>query len=59
MNDTATREQLILFSKQTAWQELPKEVREKTIDLVASLCLEIVMQAPPPIQEDNRELSQD
>ena len=59
MNEGTTREQLILFGKQLAWQELPREVREKTIDLIARLCLEIVMQSLPEIQEDKHEVFQD
>jgi len=46
MRDGTKCEQLILFRKQLAWHELPGETRDRTIDLVATLCVEIVTELP-------------
>ena len=55
MRDGTNGEQLILFRNRVAWQELPREIRDQTIDLITTLCVAIVMEAPPLIQEQDDE----
>ena len=55
MHDGTKCEQLTLFRKRLAWQELPGETRDRTIDLVTSLCIEIVTEQPPVTQEQDNE----
>ncbi len=59
MRDGTKCEQLILFRKQLAWQELPGETRDRTVDLVTTLCVEIVTELPPTIQEQDDESAED
>ncbi len=55
MRDGTNDEQLILFRSRLAWQELPKGIRDQTIDLITTLCVAIVMEAPPLLQEQDDE----
>ncbi len=55
MHDGKNGEQLTLFRKRLAWQELPREIRDQTIDLIITLCVEIVMELSPVIQEQDDE----
>jgi len=57
MNDGTNCEQLMLFRKRLAWQELPRGIRDSTIDLVTTLCVEIAMELV--IQEQDNESDED
>jgi hypothetical protein len=59
MHDGSNCQQLILFPKQLAWHELPKNIRDRTIDLVTTLCVEIVTESPSGIQEHDDERAED
>ena len=59
MHDGTKCKQSILFRKRLAWQELPRETRDRTIDLVTSLCIEIVTEQPPATQEQDNEPAED
>ena len=59
MRDGTKCEQLILFRKQLAWQELPGETRDRTVDLVTTLCVEIVTELTSTIQEQDDESAED
>ena len=57
INDGTNCEQLMLFRKRLAWQELPRGIRDSTIDLVTTLCVEIAMELV--IQEQDNESDED
>ena len=59
MNDGMSQEQLMLFQKQLTWQELPKEVHEKVIDVAATMCVDIVTEVSSGNQEQHHESSDD
>ncbi len=56
---TICERQRTLFSKGLAWQELPREVCEEAISMFATLCVEIMMEIPSAIQEQDHESSSD
>jgi hypothetical protein len=59
MSDRTSEKQLTLFSTQLTWQELPKEVCEKAIELIAALYVQTVIEASTPFQEKRHEQSRD
>lgn len=59
MRDGTKHEQLTLFRKQLAWQELPRETRDRIINLVTILCVELVTEIPLAIQEQDDESVED
>lgn len=59
MHDRLYYEQLSLFPKQLAWHEVPKHIRARTVDLITTLCVEIVTASPSPTQEHDDEPTED
>ena len=59
MSDATPEKQLTLFPTQLTWQELPKEIRKKTIELIAAMYVDIVVEASTPLQEQSYERSKD
>ena len=59
MYEGVPQKQLMLFHKQLTWRELPEEVRQRTIDLAATMCVEIVTEQSTQTQEEAHESSQD
>ncbi len=52
--------QLTLFGKGWTWQELPRDVRRDVINVLATLCVELVLENPThEHQESDHESSRD
>lgn len=51
--------QLTLFGKGWTWQELPRDVRRDVIAVLATLCVELVLENPIENQESDHESSRD
>ena len=49
--------QLTLFSHGWTWQELPRDVRREVVNVLATLCVEILLETPPTNQEFHHESS--
>ena len=43
-----TDRQLYLFEKRLAWHEFPEEIRERVVQLFATMCVEIIGEFHPP-----------
>ena len=59
MSDATSEKQLTLFPKQLTWQELPKDVREKAIEFIAALYVQVVAETSTPLQEQRHERTED
>lgn len=51
--------QLTLFGKGWTWQELPRNVRRDVITVLATLCVELVLEIPREHQETDHDPSRD
>ena len=52
MNDEIL-EQLNLFHKHLTWKELPKAVRERTVECFANLCVAVLTETPSTKEQDH------
>jgi hypothetical protein len=51
-------EQLTLFDRRLTWDEMPSSTRKSTIDLFATMCVELVTNQQQETQELRNERSQ-